>query len=108
MKFSVKIESSSGTISMIILKITLFVKSLTKCPGNVFNFSHEFISDAHFLFSLFSLLAKMKAVVWTDVIQIMIMYGTLILINVKGTIDAGGFSTVLQRNIDSERLGMPE
>jgi hypothetical protein len=38
----------------------------------------------------------------------MIMYGTLILINIKGTSEAGGLSVVIERNIESGRLGMPE
>ena len=44
----------------------------------------------------------------TDVIQIMLMYGTLVLIVVKGTYEVGGLSTVLGRNIDSGRLSAPE
>lgn len=49
-----------------------------------------------------------KAVVWTDVIQIMIMYGTLILINVMGTFNVGGLSVVIDRNVESGRLSVPE
>ena len=45
---------------------------------------------------------------WTDVIQIMIMYGTLILINIKGTFEAGGLAVVIERNIESGRLSVPE
>lgn len=49
-----------------------------------------------------------KAVVWTDVIQIMLMYGTLVLIIVKGTADVGGLSVVVERNFASGRLEAPE
>lgn len=45
---------------------------------------------------------------WTDVVQIMLMYGTLVLIVVKGTIDVGGLSVVIQRNLDSGRFEAPE
>ncbi|XP_045470959.1 sodium-coupled monocarboxylate transporter 1-like isoform X2 [Harmonia axyridis] len=49
----------------------------------------------------------LKAVVWTDVIQTIIMFGSLVLVVVKGTLDAGGFSNVWQRNWDSERIERP-
>lgn len=50
----------------------------------------------------------LKAVVWTDTFQSFIMFGSIILIMVKGTIDAGGLSTVWQRNLDGDRLVLPE
>ncbi|XP_044753033.1 sodium-coupled monocarboxylate transporter 1-like isoform X2 [Coccinella septempunctata] len=49
----------------------------------------------------------LKAVVWTDVIQTIIMFGALILVVVKGTFDAGGFGNVWQRNWDSDRIEGP-
>lgn len=45
---------------------------------------------------------------FTDVIQIMLMYGTLILIVVKGTSDVGGLSVVIERNFASGRIEAPE
>lgn len=50
----------------------------------------------------------MKAVVWTDVIQTVIMFGALVLVVVKGTLDAGGFGNVWQRNWDSGRIEGPK
>jgi solute carrier family 5 (sodium-coupled monocarboxylate transporter), member 8/12 len=50
----------------------------------------------------------LKAVVWTDVIQITIMYGTLLTIAVKGTLKVGGIRSVIERNILSERIEWPE
>jgi Na+/proline symporter len=47
-------------------------------------------------------------VVWTDVIQIMLMYGTLLLIVIKGTLNVGGLSTVIERNAASGRFEAPE
>jgi solute carrier family 5 (sodium-coupled monocarboxylate transporter), member 8/12 len=49
-----------------------------------------------------------KAVVWTDVIQIILMYGTLLLIVVKGTMSVGGLSVVIERNYGSGRFETPE
>jgi solute carrier family 5 (sodium-coupled monocarboxylate transporter), member 8/12 len=56
----------------------------------------------------YTLLGGIKAVVWTDVIQIFIMYGVLILIIIKGTADVGGFSIVFERNWNSGRIEAPE
>lgn len=50
----------------------------------------------------------MKAVVWTDVIQTMLMFGAMILICVKGTIDVGGVGTVFDRAMASGRIEAPE
>ncbi|XP_017848100.1 sodium-coupled monocarboxylate transporter 1 isoform X1 [Drosophila busckii] len=49
----------------------------------------------------------LKAVVWTDVIQTVIMVGAIFFIVIKGTIDVGGLDVVMQRNRDSGRLEFP-
>lgn len=49
----------------------------------------------------------LRAVVWTDFIQAFIMYGSMLLIIIKGTIDVGGLSLVIRRNLDSGRLEFP-
>ena len=56
----------------------------------------------------YTCLGGIKAVIWTDVIQIVLMYGVMILINVKGTTDAGGLSFVIEKNLESGRLEAPE
>lgn len=50
----------------------------------------------------------LKAVIWTDVIQSFLMYGSILVICIKGTLDVGGIEVVLQRNRDSGRLNAPE
>lgn len=50
----------------------------------------------------------LKAVVWTDVIQTVIMVGVVFFVVVKGTIDVGGLGVVIQRNLESGRLEWPE
>lgn len=57
---------------------------------------------------LYTCLGGLKAVVWTDVIQIIQMYAVIIIIAVKGTMDIGGLSVVLDRNNQSGRLEPPE
>ncbi|XP_068084313.1 sodium-coupled monocarboxylate transporter 1-like [Anabrus simplex] len=49
----------------------------------------------------------LKAVVWTDVIQTIIMFGAMVLVAVKGTMDIGGTAVVWQRNLDSGRIELP-
>ncbi|XP_044735644.1 sodium-coupled monocarboxylate transporter 1-like [Chrysoperla carnea] len=48
-----------------------------------------------------------RAVVWTDVIQSFVMYGSILLVVIKGTIDVGGINVVLKRNYDSGRIELP-
>ncbi|XP_073839478.1 sodium-coupled monocarboxylate transporter 1-like isoform X1 [Musca autumnalis] len=50
----------------------------------------------------------LKAVVWTDVIQTVIMVGAIIFVIVKGTIDVGGFGVVWERNVATGRIEIPE
>ncbi|KAJ9598086.1 hypothetical protein L9F63_026809, partial [Diploptera punctata] len=49
----------------------------------------------------------LKAVVWTDVVQTLIMFAAMILVMVKGTIDIGGLGVVWNRNYDSGRIEAP-
>ncbi|XP_011139462.1 sodium-coupled monocarboxylate transporter 1 [Harpegnathos saltator] len=49
----------------------------------------------------------LKAVVWTDFIQAFIMFGSMLLIIIKGTCDLGGLSLVIRRNLESGRLEFP-
>lgn len=56
----------------------------------------------------YTCLGGIKAVIWTDVIQIVIMYGVMILIMVKGTLNVGGLGFVLEKNWESGRLEGPE
>ncbi|XP_065361339.1 sodium-coupled monocarboxylate transporter 1 isoform X2 [Calliphora vicina] len=50
----------------------------------------------------------LKAVIWTDVIQTVIMIGSIVFVIIKGTIDVGGFGVVFERNYATGRLEMPE
>lgn len=50
----------------------------------------------------------LKAVVWTDVVQTILMFGAMTLIIIKGTLDVGGASTVWNRAWDSGRIEGPD
>uniref|UniRef100_A0A182XVS6 Sodium/solute symporter n=1 Tax=Anopheles stephensi TaxID=30069 RepID=A0A182XVS6_ANOST len=55
----------------------------------------------------YTLVGGIKAVVWTDVIQMFIMIGALILIVVKGTAEIGGLGVLIERNMASGRFEAP-
>lgn len=49
----------------------------------------------------------LKAVVWTDVVQTFSMFGALVLVAVKGTIDLGGMDIVFNSAWTSGRIEAP-
>lgn len=56
----------------------------------------------------YTTLGGLKAVVWTDVVQTISMFGALMLVAVKGTVDLGGPDVVMQSAWESGRLEWPE
>ncbi|RVE54442.1 hypothetical protein evm_000927 [Chilo suppressalis] len=60
-----------------------------------------------FVCIFYTTLGGLKAVVWTDVIQTLIMIGAIILVIIKGTINVGGFKEVMKRNWDTGRIEFP-
>ncbi|GAB0091668.1 sodium-coupled monocarboxylate transporter 1 [Sergentomyia squamirostris] len=50
----------------------------------------------------------LKAVVWTDVVQTVMMFGAIILVMVKGTRDIGGVNVLWKRAMDSGRIESPD
>ncbi|XP_072937276.1 sodium-coupled monocarboxylate transporter 1-like [Epargyreus clarus] len=49
----------------------------------------------------------LKAVVWTDVVQTIVMIGAMVIVIIKGTFIVGGFQEVMKRNWDTGRLEFP-
>jgi solute carrier family 5 (sodium-coupled monocarboxylate transporter), member 8/12 len=45
----------------------------------------------------------MKAVVWTDTFQVLVLYSSMVAILVKGTFDLGGVGVVWERNAAMNR-----
>ncbi|XP_049878245.1 sodium-coupled monocarboxylate transporter 2-like [Pectinophora gossypiella] len=60
-----------------------------------------------FVCIFYTSLGGLKAVVWTDVIQTVIMIGAMLLVIIKGSIHVGGFQEVLSRSWDTGRLEFP-
>lgn len=49
----------------------------------------------------------LKAVVWTDVIQSVSMFGALFIVAVKGTMDLGGSNNVFKAAWSTDRIEAP-
>ncbi|XP_026848261.1 sodium-coupled monocarboxylate transporter 1 isoform X5 [Drosophila persimilis] len=58
--------------------------------------------------TFYTCVGGLKAVIWTDVIQSFVMFGSILAVCINGTYDVGGLPVVLQRNEDSGRLNVPE
>ncbi|XP_076270720.1 sodium-coupled monocarboxylate transporter 1-like isoform X2 [Rhynchophorus ferrugineus] len=56
---------------------------------------------------IYTSMGGIKAVVWTDVIQIFLMLSALLLVAIKGTLDIGGINNVIIRNINTGRIEGP-
>ncbi|CAH1790095.1 unnamed protein product [Owenia fusiformis] len=54
--------------------------------------------------TFYTFLGGMKAVVWTDVFQFVVMIGGLLAIVIKGTIEVGGIERVWEINQQSDRI----
>jgi Na+/proline symporter len=54
--------------------------------------------------TLYCTIGGMKAVLWTDVFQSILMFSAMIIIIVKGTYDVGGVDTVWQRALEGGRI----
>ncbi|XP_065364979.1 sodium-coupled monocarboxylate transporter 1 [Calliphora vicina] len=92
--------------TMLWLPIVIYVPALA--------FNQATGANIHFVTPLvcvvcifYTCVGGLKAVVWTDVIQTLIMCGAMVLIMIKGTIDIGGPGVVFQKAYDSGRIEPP-
>ena len=46
----------------------------------------------------------MKAVLWTDTVQVCIMFGAILAVIIKGSLDVGGFEAVWQTAQNGQRI----
>lgn len=54
--------------------------------------------------TFYTSIGGMKAVVWTDFFQGLMMYASILVIVIKGTIDLGGFDVVWERAVEGGRI----
>lgn len=64
----------------------------------------NFTRFVHSEFFYFFFKGGMKAVVWTDFFQSLMMYASIIVIVIKGALDIGGFDIVWQKALEGERI----
>lgn len=57
--------------------------------------------------TFYTCVGGLKAVVWTDVTQSFVMFGSILAVCIKGTFDVGGLDVVLERNAEGGRLNSP-
>ncbi|XP_047002240.1 sodium-coupled monocarboxylate transporter 1-like isoform X2 [Schistocerca americana] len=55
----------------------------------------------------YTCLGGIRAVVWTDVVQSLVMFGSVLVVIIKGTVDVGGLAVVWSRNVESGRIEPP-
>ncbi|KAH8246828.1 hypothetical protein KR032_000926, partial [Drosophila birchii] len=92
---------------MVWLPVCLYVPAMT--------YNQVTGTDVHLITPIVSIICifytcvgGLKAVVWTDVIQSFVMFGSILAVCIKGTLDVGGLGVVLQRNEEGGRLNAPE
>ena len=54
--------------------------------------------------TVYTALGGMKSIIWTDVFQTVIIFAGIIIVIIKGSVDAGGFGKVWQINKETGRL----
>jgi Na+/proline symporter len=69
---------------------------------------HKIIPIIMTICIFYTSMGGMKAVVWTDLVQITVTFGVLIFVAYRGTISVGGFSVVMQKNLESGRIEAPK
>lgn len=57
-----------------------------------------------FVCIFYTVLGGMKAVLWTDTLQVIIMYGSIMFVILKGMVDQGGFNEVWRKNVEGGRV----
>ncbi|XP_043243518.1 sodium-coupled monocarboxylate transporter 1-like [Amphibalanus amphitrite] len=57
-----------------------------------------------FVCIIYTTLGGMKAVLWTDTVQVIIMFGAIMAVIIKGSIDVGGFDVVWQTAVNGDRI----
>uniref|UniRef100_T1PAY5 Sodium:solute symporter family protein n=1 Tax=Musca domestica TaxID=7370 RepID=T1PAY5_MUSDO len=96
------------TVGMILyLPVAIYVPALTFNQVSGIDI-HTITPVVCVVCTFYTCVGGLKAVIWTDAIQSVVMYGTILIICIKGTLDLGGLGAVLQRNWEGGRLKIPD
>ncbi|XP_017848102.1 sodium-coupled monocarboxylate transporter 1 isoform X3 [Drosophila busckii] len=99
--------------SLYVLKAIIWLPIAVYVPALTFNQAsgvgvHTITPIVVIICTFYTTVGGVKGVVWTDAVQSVIMYGSLVVIMIKGTWDLGGLDVVWQRNFQGGRLNAPE
>ncbi|XP_073839879.1 sodium-coupled monocarboxylate transporter 1-like isoform X4 [Musca autumnalis] len=89
------------------LPIAVYVPALTLSQVSGISL-HTIVPIVIVICTFYTTVGGIRGVVWTDVIQSFVMFGSMFVLIIKGTIDVGGLGVVWQRNMDGGRLNFPE
>ncbi|XP_033165302.1 sodium-coupled monocarboxylate transporter 1 isoform X1 [Drosophila mauritiana] len=87
--------------------ICIYVPALTLNQVSGISVS-KIVPLTSFICILYTSVGGIKGVVWTDVIQGTVMIGSMLIVIIKGTLDLGGLSVVLDHNRQYDRLVGPD
>ncbi|XP_059477403.1 sodium-coupled monocarboxylate transporter 1-like [Neocloeon triangulifer] len=95
--------------AIFIIKMMLYIPLVIYVPALAFNqvtgINLHYVTPAVCIVCIFyTTLGGLKAVVWTDTLQTIIMFFGIIIVMILGTAYVGGFGVVFNRNAQSDRL----
>ncbi|XP_058984481.1 sodium-coupled monocarboxylate transporter 1 isoform X4 [Musca domestica] len=89
------------------LPIAVYVPALTLSQVSGIEL-HTIVPIVIVICTFYTTVGGIRGVVWTDVIQSFVMFGSMFILIIKGTIDVGGLGVLWQRNLEGGRLNFPE
>ncbi|XP_037954458.1 sodium-coupled monocarboxylate transporter 1 isoform X1 [Teleopsis dalmanni] len=95
------------TLAILWMPISIYVPALTYNQLTGINV-HTITPVLCVVCTIYTSIGGIKGVIWTDVLQSFIMVGALLFVVIKGTIDVGGLTEVYRRNLESDRIVLPE
>ncbi|XP_070507126.1 sodium-coupled monocarboxylate transporter 1-like [Chironomus tepperi] len=98
---------------MFMIGVNLFLPIVIYVPALAFNQTtniniHVITPVVMVICIFYTCVGGMKGVVWTDVVQVIILYVTLFVIAIKGTMNIGGIGVLIERNRESGRIQGPD
>ncbi|KAJ9591153.1 hypothetical protein L9F63_002308, partial [Diploptera punctata] len=95
--------STMFSIQMVLyLALVLYAPALALHQVTGLN-TNAVVSVMYIVVIFYTTIGGMKAVVWTDCFQVLVLYSSMLAVLIKGTIDLGGISVILENNANTGR-----